>query len=642
MRSQLWKLLALLLVFGLVAAACGNDDDDGAATDTGGSAATAAPDQGGGSDDSGGDDDMADGGDDMSDGDDDMAGGDDDMADDGDDASGDDDMADDGDDMADGGDDMSGDDDGDMMAGCEATVPGTKVNYAVFSPNANMDPTASSGSLVGGTQLVNVWDILMTFDPDAGEYNPHVAESLTANDDFTEWTLKIPSGITYGNGDTLIAQDVVDSMLRFMEGRGNGVSNTIEGSLRLVDFEATTVPDDNTVVFTLLQPWATFPLVLADEAGMIVNPRVIAQLLEEEAGNATEEASAERLVRNRMAVTPDLVNAASFGPYEVVEVEPSVRTLMRARDNWWGGPVCIEEIEFTFPGSSTANWEAFQAGDFNAAFLRDPRVFADAREAGATLNTQLQNSGGVFLINNGVRDADRIGQDFRIRQAIHHATDRQVINERAFEGKGVVTNSIAAEGTLLWSPEIQECADNSPAYDPDAAAALVEEVKAETGWDGSLFFVYTDQDPAPNIGQALEGMLERVGFDVTAEYGGITTVLIPRVIIQADYEVAGWGINMDGATWISALNQNLHSESRSNRTGFGHPDMDAALEALYLANTIDEKRAALVDVQCAWSEHLPIMVWSVNEEGLALDPNIKGVQRTQATLYLFGNAYFEN
>ena len=29
MRSLLLKLLALLMVFGLVAAACGNDDDDG-------------------------------------------------------------------------------------------------------------------------------------------------------------------------------------------------------------------------------------------------------------------------------------------------------------------------------------------------------------------------------------------------------------------------------------------------------------------------------------------------------------------------------------------------------------------------------------------------------------------------------------
>ena len=623
MRSRLLKLLALLLVFGLVAAACGNDDDDGVAAGPDEPAPTQATDDGG-------DDEPA------------PASSDDDdepspAPSDDDDDSGVSAPVEEPEDV-----EPAVPSEEVLAGGCEATVSGTKINYAVYSPNANMDPTASSGSLVGGTQLVNLWDIMMTFDPDTGVYNPHVAESLTPNDDFTMWTLKIPLGITYGNGDTLIAQDVVDSMQRFLQGRGNGVTNTIEGSLRLIDFEATTVPDDNTVVFQLIQPWTTFPLVLGDEAGMVVNPRVINKLLEEEVANATDEKSAEALVRDRMAVSPDLVNAASYGPYEVAEAVPNVRTLLRARDGYWGGPVCIEEIEFTFPGSPTANWEAFQAGDFNAAFLRDPRVFADAREAGAVLSTEPQNVGGVFIINHGVRGADVIGKHFRIRQAIHHAIDRQVINERAFEGKGVVTNALAHEGTLLWSPALQECADAEPAFDPDAAAAIVEEVKAETGWNGSFSFVYTDQDPAPAIGQALEGMLERVGFDVTPEYGSIATVLIPRVIAQADYEMAGWGHNMDGASWISAINQNYHSQSRSNRTGFGHPDMDAALESLYLAPTLEDQRAAMAEVQCVWAEHLPSMIWSVNEEGLALAPNIKGVQRTMTTLFMFGNAYMEN
>ena len=617
MRSWLLKLLALLMVFGLVAAACGNDDDEGVTT----GADEPAPAQ---SDEDG--DEPAP------------------TADDGDDESAAEPSGDDGDEPA-----PATDDDGDepsveeeMMDGCEATVPGTKVNYAVYSPNANMDPTGSSGALVGGTQIVNVWDVLMTFDPETGLYSGQVAESLTPNGDFTEWTLKIRSGITYGNGDAFVAQDVVDSMLRFFDSRGDGMNNRAAGSVGLIDFENTTVPDDSTVVFALNRGWSTFPSLLGDEPGMIVNPRIIAQMLDEEADNATEEASAARLVRNRLAVSPDLVNAASFGPYEVTDVEPNVRTVLRARDNYWGGPVCIEEIEFTFPGSSVANWEAFQAGDFNAAFLRDPRVFADAREAGAILSSEDQNIGGLFLFNQGVRGADVIGKDIRIRQAIHHAINRDIINERAFEGKLKTTNAIAAEGTILWSPDLQECADQSPSYDPDAASALVEQVKADTGWDGSLFMVHADTDPGPEIAQAVEGMLEAAGFDVEVALGPVTTVLIPRVIVQADYEMAGWGFNADGATWVASLNDNLLSTSGSNRMAFGHPDMDAALGELYGAETVEDQRAALAVVQCVWSEQLPAMVYSVTEEGLVLAPNIKGVQRAGATIFLFANAYIEN
>ena len=528
------------------------------------------------------------------------------------------------------------------MDGCEATVPGTKVDYAVFSPNANMDPTGSSGALVGGTQIVNVWDVLMTFDPETGVSHGRAAESLTPNDDFTEWTLKIRSGITYGNGDAFVAQDVVDSMLRFFDGRGDGMNNRAAGSVAIIDFDNTEVPDDSTVIFRLSRGWSTFHSLLGDEPGMIVNPRVIAQLLEEEAANATEETSAARLVRNRMAVSPDLVNAASFGPYEVAEVEPNVRTVLTARDNYWGGPVCIEEIEFTFPGSSVANWEAFQAGDFNAAFLRDPRVFAEARDAGTVLSSEAQNLGGLFLFNHGVRGADSMGADLRVRQAAHHAINRDIINERAFEGKLRTTNGVAAEGTLLWSPEMQECADQEPAYDPDAARALVDEVKADTGWDGSLFLVHADTDPGPEIAQAVEGMLEAAGFEVEVALGPVTTVLIPRVIIQADYEMAGWGFNADGATWVASLNDNLHSESGSNRMAFASPDMDAALEQMYGAANVDDQRAALAGVQCVWKDELPAMIYSVTEEGLALADNIKGVQRAGATIFLFGNAYIEN
>ena len=595
------KLLALLLIFGLVAGACGNDGDDGGgiapapSTDDGGEpapqggdhAAPAAPESSGGEEAS-----------------------------------------------------LPGEES--MAGGCEATVAGTEVNYAVYAPNANIDPTAGSGALVGGTQMVNVWDLLMVFDPETGVSSSHVAESLTPDEDFTEWTLKLRSGITYGNGDALVAQDVVDSMLRFLDSHGDGMNNRAAGSVALIDFDNTEVPDDRTVVFRLHRGWSTFPTLLGDEPGMIVNPRVIAQLLDEEEVNATAEASAARLVRNRLAVSPDLVNAASFGPYEVAEVEPNVRTVLRARDDYWGGPVCIEEIEFTFPGSSAANWEAFWAGDFNAAFLRDPRVFADAREAGTVLSSEDQNVGGLFLFNQGVRGADAIGNDIRVRRAVHHAINRQIINERAFEGELKTTNAIAAEGTLLWSPELQECADQAPAYDPQAARALVEEVKADTGWDGSLFLVHADADPGAEIVQAVEEMLEAAGFDVEVDLGPVTTVLLPRVIVQADYDMAGWGFNVDGAAWVASFNDNLLSTSGSNRMAFGHPDMDAALEAMYGAATVDDQRAALAEAQCVWAEQLPAMVYSVTEEGLALAPEVKGVQRAGAAVFLFGRAYIEN
>ena len=482
----------------------------------------------------------------------------------------------------------------------------------------------------------------MSYDPETGLYSGRAAESLTPNGDYTMWTLKIRSGITYGNGDVFVAQDVVDSMQRFLDGVVNGVTNPASRSVERIDFSTTEVPDDSTVVFRLHQPWATFPSLLGDEAGMIVNPRVIAQLLDEEAANADDWTSAERLARNRMAVSPDLINAASFGPYQVLEVEPHIRTVLEARENYWGGPVCIQEIEFTFLGSSQANWEAFKAGEAEAAILRDPQVFAHAREIGAKLDSELQNLSGVLLINNGNRDANVIGGDLRIRQAIHHAIDRKAVNDQAYQGKGIMTNALAHEGTLMWSPALQECAEMEPGFNPEAASALVDEVKADVGWDGSLSLVYSDQEPFPAIAQAVEIMLEAAGFDVTVDIGPISTVLLPRIILDADFDVAGWGHDMDSSNWPEALNRNYHSESLANRSGFAASEMDAALKGLHRVAALDERRSALAEVQCLWAEHLPSMILSPSEEGIVLADNLKGVESTLATKYLFGRAYLEN
>ena len=160
-----------------------------------------------------------------------------------------------------------------------------------------------------------------------------------------------------------------------------------------------------------------------------------------------------------MAVTPDLVNAASFGPYVVAEVEPNVRTVLQARDSYWGGPVCIEEIEFTFPGSSVANWEAFQAGDFNAAFLRDPRVYAEARDAGTVLSSEFQTwaacSSSITAFGcrqHGRRPCGSV--------RCHHAISRDIINDGPSRAK-LNHKWCGCEGTLLWSPELQECADQN-------------------------------------------------------------------------------------------------------------------------------------------------------------------------------------
>ena len=136
--------------------------------------------------------------------------------------------------------------------GCEATVPGTQLDYGIFAPNSAFDPTGTSGALVGGTETAAVYDVLFRWDSETGEIVPHLAESLTPNDDYTAWTLKLREGITYSDGTPLTAQLVSDNIDRYFA--PEGVRNTSGGFLQYIAEKTAT--DDLTLEMTLTTAYA--------------------------------------------------------------------------------------------------------------------------------------------------------------------------------------------------------------------------------------------------------------------------------------------------------------------------------------------------------------------------------------------------
>src|SRR5690606_27917667 len=72
-----------------------------------------------------------------------------------------------------------------------------------------LDPVKNLGSgqtLL--TEITAIFDQLMRYDPIANEYVPHLAESLTPNDDHSQYTLKLRPGVTFTDGTPLDAAAV--------------------------------------------------------------------------------------------------------------------------------------------------------------------------------------------------------------------------------------------------------------------------------------------------------------------------------------------------------------------------------------------------------------------------------------------------
>jgi peptide/nickel transport system substrate-binding protein len=489
--------------------------------------------------------------------------------------------------------------------GCTAERRGGELSMAVGSETRGLDPTVSTGSgSTGGTELTAIYDTLMRWDPDTGAYEPRVAESLTPNADFSVWTLHLRPGLHFGNGDPFTTTAVKASIARHQDPANK--SSSLVFAVLIADMH---VVDDLTMTFTLTAPWAGFPYVLADEPGMITNPAVIDQLGPQAFSRAPV--------------------GAGVGPYEVESFSPGEGITMKAKDDYWGGPVCIDELHFVTVGDEETKYDALQTGEVQAAYLSDAKLIDDADHAGLAVHRDLVN-GQMVMLNHGVRGSTPPTTDIRLRRAIIDAIDPKVVDERATGGLGAPTAALV-EASSLYARGA-----TGPKPDPDAARALVAEVKASTGWDGRLRLVCGNADEEGAI--AIEGMLTNVG--ITVERTSVSTAdLIQQVLADANYDAACWSLQLFEAGAWAKLDRFLRSDSPANRMGYANPAMDAALVQMRNASTVDEQAAAIGTIQQLWEADAISPILGATRPAIVSAPDVGGLAFNQETMAYFDKAY---
>jgi peptide/nickel transport system substrate-binding protein len=482
---------------------------------------------------------------------------------------------------------------------------GGVLNFGVYAETAGLDPTMVNGSgVAGGIELAAIYDTLLRFDPETLEYEPQLAESIEGNEDGSEWTLRLRDGVTFSDGTPLDAEAVVFSMQRHVD-NGSRFAGMVA---RVAEFQT---PDPLTVVFRLSEPWTTFPFVLAYMPGMVVSPTAVRELGDEEF--------------NRSPV--------GAGAFTVDRYAPGEELVLQARDDYWDGRPHLDGVRFAILQGAQANLEAMQSGELQMAFLREPKVVDEARDAGYPGYLNLPNLSGMLLINHGVRGQDRRAADLRVRQAIAAAIDPEVLDQRADQGHGYPGFDIMSES----SPYHDQ--GSALEHDPDRARQLLDEVKAETGWDGSLELACSNNPSRSSWALAVGAQLDAVGFDVTVETSGTISDLIRRVAVDADYDLACWGFNLDDANPYISLSQHVASDSRQNVVGYADEDMDALIDELRGAADPETTTDILNQVQARWDETIPAVPTAVVPELIAWDQGVHGVVPTVNSMLLLDEAF---
>jgi peptide/nickel transport system substrate-binding protein len=534
------------------------------------------------------------------------------------------------------GDDVSGQDgDGDVnettTTAAETPETGGVLVFAQWSEPRSLDPFAlgAYGS-TGGTEMGAIYDRLVEWDPEAGEYVMRTAESLTPNSTSTEWTLKIRPGIEFSDGT---AYDAAAVKMNFDMQKAE--NSTVRGLLTVVT--ATEVVDPLTVKFTLSQPWGAFPIVFTNAPGMIVSPAAIQQLGRE--GLQTQ--------------------AVGAGPFLLDSYAPKDKMVLKRNPNYWDGSAYLDGVEFRLVGGGNLVVESMIAGGVHAGYLRDPLPVANAKDEGFGSLTGIASSGELIVINNGLSitcsagapapactgkpDGEKIvldvpGADLKVRQAIAAALDVNVVNERANDGVGVPAMSLF-DSTFPWNPGV-----DLPEHDLERAQELVEEAKAD-GWDGELRFTCGVEDQiraAESI--AVITLLESAGITVNTERANVpVSEQVADVITKKDYDIACWGLQMTPDDAASGqIDQFLRSTSGSNRSGYANPEMDAALDDLQAAQTDEDRTAAYTKIAELWTEDVPSVPLLHLEQGVFWRDEVKGIRAVGLTSVALDDAWLSN
>lgn len=427
--------------------------------------------------------------------------------------------------------------------------------------HVSVDPTtAVTFGCCGGTELTAIYDTIMRYDHETSSYIERTAESVEANDDFTQWTVTLKPDITFTDGTDYDAEAVKFNVERHLE-----QPRSQDFQLLTAFIDSITVVDPLTVQFDLTMGWNGFPVVLAGPTGMIASPTAI-----EEAGEEFGQGPVD----------------SGAGPFMIESFVPNERLELVRNPDFYGGEVYLDGITSVVTATGDNPVDSFRAGTLDAGPIGS-WAFVGAAEDGGFEWVNMDLIGGQLILMNsgsyvcqggtpvslceGEEDGTEVEMDTatsdpRVRRAVLQAIDHDLWNERFYDGVGQMSTEVFP-APFAHAPGVEW-----PPFDPDEAARLVEEAKAD-GWDGHIRLVGSDNPEQATGQQTFATMLEAVGMEPELDLRPQSEFL-SVIQVERDFDVfaGAFGFGQSEEKLFGAMFLNL-------RGRYGY-DSEASQEAL--------------------------------------------------------------
>lgn len=307
------------------------------------------------------------------------------------------------------------------------------LDRGVGSEWSSLDPQVNFDAAAGWIQS-DAYEGLVNYDG-AGKIIPGAAESWEVSEDGKTYTFRLREGLKWSNGDPLVAQDFVNSVLRTLNPetaseKGYYFYSTVQikGAKALAEGETTdasvlgvTAPDDRTVVVEMETP---APHLLWLLGSFQVSP------LHSPSFDA-----------NGPGVFIDPSKVVSNGAYVIKEIVPQSHVLLEKNPNYWDAAnVAIPFVKYHVTEDVGTELKRYQAGEIDITYdIPVNQIEQLKAEMPDEVSIAPSTEVTYYSFNLTRPPMDNID----VRRALSLAIDRELLQEKIVKGGAIPSYSYA-------------------------------------------------------------------------------------------------------------------------------------------------------------------------------------------------------
>ncbi|MBX6385662.1 MAG: ABC transporter substrate-binding protein [Microbispora sp.] len=437
------------------------------------------------------------------------------------------------------------------------------------------EPTA----LVAATTVVTptlsvsgkVTEGLLRYDFDLNP-QPELATEWSVSPDGLRYAFRLRPGVKWHDGRDFTSADVAFSLLLLKQVHPRGRST-------FANLTEVLTPDPLTAELRLAKPAPYLIKALAGAETPILPKHIY---------EGTDPTS-----------NPNNAAPIGTGPFVFKEWVRGSHVIYERNPNYWDSPKpYLDQLIIRFIPDAAARSAAFETGQVDLGY-RTPVGLADVERLRRHPDLRFETKGNSYSFNVTKLEFNLDNEYFRhlkVRQAVAHAIDRELIARVAFFGNAEPCASPIAPG-------LREFHDPTPSpypFDLAAAERLLDEAGLRRGANRTRFRVPLDFNPvldeARRLCDILRATLGRIGIavDIRAQDTGS---FVKRVYTERDFAFTTNGLSnlfdptvgVQRTYWSKNF---IRGVPFSNCTHYANPEVDRLLEEAAVEND-RARRAAL-------------------------------------------------